>query len=93
MLKLTASCGVLACFLVASVQSVPASTPGAPGIAQSVLASAPGAPAVSNGQARRPDDWQSTLSEDTRHRLDVALQHLDDKSAAGQAFSNDTIMR
>ncbi|KAJ6786121.1 hypothetical protein PWT90_02477 [Aphanocladium album] len=37
--------------------------------------------------------WQDTLSIDTRHRLEVALKHLDDKSDNGQAFRNDTIMR
>ncbi|KAJ3494829.1 hypothetical protein NLG97_g3827 [Lecanicillium saksenae] len=37
--------------------------------------------------------WQDTLSIDTRHRLEVALKNLDDKSDNGQAFRNDTIMR
>ncbi|KJZ70174.1 hypothetical protein HIM_10434 [Hirsutella minnesotensis 3608] len=44
-------------------------------------------------QARGLDDWQSTLSQDTRHRLDVARQHLHDATAPAQAFRNDTIMR
>ncbi len=37
--------------------------------------------------------WQRTLSSDTRHRLEVAQQHLNDQSHEGQAFRNDTIMR
>ncbi|KAM3512463.1 hypothetical protein MY11210_003880 [Beauveria gryllotalpidicola] len=43
--------------------------------------------------ARETDTWPSTLSNDTRHRLDVARQHLNDNGAAGQAFRNDTMMR
>jgi hypothetical protein len=79
MLKLTASYGALACFLIFNVQSS--------------LASAAGVPVASIVQARGLDDWQNTLSEDTRHRLNVAREHLDDESALGQAFRNDTIMR
>ena len=39
------------------------------------------------------EDWQNTLSEDTRHRLDVARQNPGDMSTSGQAFRNETIMR
>ncbi|KYK54912.1 hypothetical protein DCS_06873 [Drechmeria coniospora] len=76
--KLTASCSALALFL-ANVQSVPISATGN------------AAPAVV--QARALDDWQKSLSDDTRHRLDLALENLKDDSAPGQAFRNDTIMR
>ncbi len=51
------------------------------------------APALSVLRARGTDDWKTTLSEDTRHRLAVSLLHLDDASDAGQVFRNDTIMR
>ncbi|KAK4088015.1 hypothetical protein Purlil1_7773 [Purpureocillium lilacinum] len=43
--------------------------------------------------ARGVNDWRDTLSDDTRHRLDLAKQHLQDQSTSGQAFRNDTIMR
>lgn len=79
MLKLTTSCGALAFFLIVNVQSMSIPTARAPEI--SII------------QARGLDDWQHTLSNDTRQRLDVARQHLDDESAPGQAFRNDTIMR
>lgn len=77
MLKLTAY-GALASFLIDNVQSIPVTS---------------GTRTVSIEQTRGLDNWQNTLSNDTRHRLDVALQHLDDKSGPGQAFRNDTIMR
>lgn len=39
------------------------------------------------------ESWKNTLSDDTRHRLEVAQKHLDDQTTEGQAFRNDTIMR
>jgi hypothetical protein len=77
MLKLTAY-GVLASFLIDNVQPIPVTS---------------GTPTVSIAPARGLDNWQNTLSSDTRRRLDVRLQHLDEKSYPGQAFRNDTIMR
>lgn len=78
MYKLRAS-WALAWFLVRNVQAIPVVTPSI-----SFL------PIF---RARGVDDWKNTLSEDTRHRLEMTLDHLDDKSDAGQAFRNDTIMR
>ncbi|KID59732.1 uncharacterized protein G6M90_00g052140 [Metarhizium brunneum] len=75
--KLTAY-GVLASFLIDNVQAVPVTS---------------GTPIVSIVPARGLDNWQNTLSSDTRRRLDVGLQHLDDESYPGQDFRNDTIMR
>jgi hypothetical protein len=77
MLKLTAY-GALASFFVDNIQCMPLTS---------------GARTVSIMQTRGLDNWQNTLSNDTRHRLDLALQHLDDESHPGQAFRNDTIMR
>ena len=78
MVKPITSYSALAFFL-ANVQSVPLST------TRSIETSAL--------QGRVQDNWQSTLSKDTSHRLDLALHHLDDQSEKGQAFRNDTIMR
>lgn len=39
------------------------------------------------------DNWQASLSPDTRQRLEVAQKHQNDESDSGQAFRNDTIMR
>ncbi|RCI12685.1 hypothetical protein L249_1006 [Ophiocordyceps polyrhachis-furcata BCC 54312] len=44
-------------------------------------------------EARSLQDWQKTLSEDTRNRYDVARGHLLDQSDSGQAFRHDTMMR
>ncbi|RDA91569.1 hypothetical protein CP533_5979 [Ophiocordyceps camponoti-saundersi (nom. inval.)] len=44
-------------------------------------------------EARSPQDWQKTLSKDTRKRYDVAKEHLYDQSDSGQAFRHDTMMR
>lgn len=81
MVKSITSFGALAFFLVNvhTVQSIPFS------VARDTKPFA----VKSRGQ----DNWQSTLSKDTSHRLDLALQHLDDNSEKGQAFRNDTIMR
>lgn len=78
-MNFTASCGAWALFFMKVVHSIPVSTVNIP------VASFP--------RARELDGWQSTLSNDTHDRLNVALQHLDDESAPGQAFRNDTIMR
>lgn len=78
MVKPITSYSALAFFL-ANVQSIPVSTPRGP--------------ETSALQGRVQDKWQSTLSKDTSHRLDLALGHLDDQSDKGQAFRNDTIMR
>ena len=43
--------------------------------------------------APRLEDWKQSLSNDTSYRFGIALAHLNDTSAAGQAFRNDTIMR
>lgn len=77
----TASYGALACLLLAHVRAIPIDT------------AARDAPLVLTVRAPGADDWLNTLSADTRHRLDVARQHLDDESAPSQAFRNDTIMR
>lgn len=77
MLKLTAY-GVFASFLIDNVQPIPVTS---------------GTPIVSIVPARGLDNWHNTLSSDTRRRLDVGLQHLDDESYPGQDFRNDTIMR
>ncbi|KAG5979690.1 hypothetical protein E4U55_004870 [Claviceps digitariae] len=39
------------------------------------------------------DDWQASLSDDTRHRLKLAQEKLGDESDRASAFRNDTIMR
>lgn len=78
MVKPITSYSALAFFL-ANVQSIPLST------TRSTEASAL--------QGRAQGTWQSTLSKDTSHRLDLALHHLNDHSEKGQAFRNDTIMR
>lgn len=78
MLRLAAYFSVLTLSVV-NVQSIPVS-PETASIIPPVL-------------APRLEDWQQTLSNETRYRLGIALDHLNDTSAASQAFRNDTIMR
>ncbi|GAB0139017.1 hypothetical protein EsDP_00007235 [Epichloe bromicola] len=79
MVRLAASYGVLTLCSVIGVRSVPIT---ANGVNDASLI-----------QPRGPDDWQKSLSEDTRHRLKLAQENLSDKSHPGLAFRNDTIMR
>ncbi|OAQ61057.1 hypothetical protein VFPPC_13201 [Pochonia chlamydosporia 170] len=62
-------------------------------LAQSGPVPSPEPKALSSVQARGMDNWQATLSPDTRQRLQVAQEHQNDVSLPGQAFRNDTIMR
>lgn len=78
-MKFAASYGAWALFFMEHVRSIPVSTDKNP------VAPMP--------RARVLEEWENTLSSDTRHRLDMALQHLGDETALGQAFRNDTIMR
>ena len=77
-MKFAASYSAWALFFMGHVRSIPVST-------DNSMASIP--------RARVLDDWQNTLSSDTRNRLVSALQHIEDETEPGQAFRNDTIMR
>ncbi|RDA83207.1 hypothetical protein CP532_4372 [Ophiocordyceps camponoti-leonardi (nom. inval.)] len=73
---------LLLLLLARTVYSVPAKT----------MQSAPAKTGIIESRALL-QDWQETLSEDTRRRYGVARGHLLDRSDAGQAFRHDTIMR
>lgn len=78
--KLATSYGALASFLFATARAIP-------------VQAANGDLTASLTQVVWTDDWLSSLSNDTRQRLVLARENVNDESAQGQAFRNDTIMR
>lgn len=78
--KLPASYGALVSFLLVTARASP-------------VPAANGDLTASLTQVVWTNGWSSSLSNDTRHRLILARENLNNKSAPGQAFSNNTIMR